>query len=78
MSRVMVITEKPTAAKRIAHALDENQAPTEVKKRSASYYDCRRGNDDLIVVYSLGQLFEHKQTEKGWTYPRMETSWVPK
>ncbi|OLS30938.1 MAG: DNA topoisomerase 1 [Candidatus Thorarchaeota archaeon AB_25] len=78
MSRVMVITEKPTAAKRIAHALDENQAPTEVKKRSASYYDCRRGNDDLIVVYALGHLFELKQTEKGWTYPRMETSWVPK
>ncbi|MHA2395755.1 MAG: DNA topoisomerase I [Candidatus Thorarchaeota archaeon] len=78
MSRVMVITEKPTAAKRIAHALDENKAPTEVKKRSVSYYDCRRGNDELIVVYALGHLFELKQTEKGWTYPRMETSWVPK
>jgi DNA topoisomerase-1 len=74
----MVITEKPTAAKRIAHALDENKAPTEVKKRGASYYDCKRGNDDLIVVYALGHLFELKQTVKGWTYPRMETSWVPR
>ncbi|MHA2079730.1 MAG: DNA topoisomerase I [Candidatus Thorarchaeota archaeon] len=78
MSRVMVITEKPTAAKRIAHALDDNKAPSEVKKRGASYYDCKRGNDDLIVVYALGHLFELKQTEKGWTYPRMETSWVPR
>lgn len=78
MSRVMVITEKPTAAKRIAHALDDNKTPTEVKKRGASYYDCKRGNDDLIVVYALGHLFELKQTVKGWTYPRMETSWVPK
>ncbi|MFW9797550.1 MAG: DNA topoisomerase I [Candidatus Thorarchaeota archaeon] len=78
MSRVMVITEKPTAAKRISHALDENKTPTEVKKRGASYYDCKRGNDDLIVVYALGHLFELKQTEKGWTYPRMETSWVPR
>jgi DNA topoisomerase-1 len=74
----MVITEKPTAAKRIAHALDDNKAPSEVKKRGASYYDCKRGNDDLIVVYALGHLFELKQTEKGWTYPRMETSWVPR
>ncbi|MFX1607237.1 MAG: DNA topoisomerase, partial [Promethearchaeota archaeon] len=78
MSRVMVITEKPPAAKRIAHALDDSKAPTEIKKRGASYYECKRGNDDLIVVYALGHLFELKQTEKGWTYPRMETSWVPR
>ncbi|MGD9395688.1 MAG: DNA topoisomerase I [Candidatus Thorarchaeota archaeon] len=78
MSRVMVITEKPTAAKRIAHALDDNKAPSEIKKRGASYYECKRGNDDLIVVYALGHLFELKQTEKGWTYPRMETTWVPR
>ena len=74
----MVITEKPTAAKRIAHALDDNKTPTEVKKRGASYYDCKRGTDELIVVYALGHLFELKQTVKGWTYPRMETSWVPR
>ncbi len=78
MSRVMVITEKPTAAKRIAHALDDNKTPTEVKKRGALYYECKRGPDELIVVYALGHLFELKQTVKGWTYPRMETSWVPR
>ncbi len=78
MSRVMIITEKPTAAKRIANALDDNQAPIEVKKRGASYYECKRGADDLIVVYALGHLFELKQTVKGWTYPRVETEWVPK
>ena len=78
MSRVMIITEKPTAAKRIAIALDDNQSPIEVKKRGASYYECKRGGDDLIVVYALGHLFELKQTVKGWTYPRVETEWVPK
>jgi DNA topoisomerase-1 len=78
MPRVMVITEKPSAAKRIAHALDDNKVPTEVKKRGASYYDCKRGVDSLIVVYALGHLFELKQTKKGWTYPRIETSWVPR
>ncbi|MFW9962132.1 MAG: DNA topoisomerase I [Candidatus Sifarchaeia archaeon] len=78
MSRVMIITEKPTAAKRIALALDENKNPTEVKKRGASYYECSRNNNNLIVVYALGHLFELKQSVKGWTYPRMETLWVPK
>lgn len=78
MSRVMVITEKPTAAKRIANALDDNQSPIEVKKRGVSYYECKRGADELVVVYALGHLFELKQTVKGWTYPRLETEWVPK
>ncbi len=78
MSRVMIITEKPTAAKRIAVALDENEAPTEVKKRGVSYYECKRDTNSLIVVYALGHLFELKQSVKGWDYPRLETSWVPK
>ncbi len=78
MSRVMIITEKPTAAKRIANALDDDQTPVEVKKRGASYYECKRGDDELIVIYALGHLFELKQVEKGWTYPRLKTKWVPK
>ncbi|MFX1481805.1 MAG: DNA topoisomerase I [Promethearchaeota archaeon] len=75
---MMVITEKPTAARRIADALDDGRAPVEVKKRGASYYECKRGSDELIVVYALGHLFELKQTVKGWTYPRLEAEWVPK
>ncbi|MFW9792717.1 MAG: DNA topoisomerase I [Candidatus Thorarchaeota archaeon] len=75
---MMVITEKPTAAKRIAHALDDRQSPKEIRKRGASYLECKRGSDELLVVYALGHLFELKQIEKGWTYPRLETEWVPK
>ncbi|MFW9841240.1 MAG: DNA topoisomerase I [Candidatus Thorarchaeota archaeon] len=78
MSRVMIITEKPTAAKRIASALAENHSPQEVKKRGASYFLCTRGSDELLVVYALGHLFELKQKVKGWTYPRLETNWVPR
>jgi DNA topoisomerase-1 len=74
----MVISEKPTAARKLAAALDENGSPVEIKKRGASYYECTRGSDTIIVVYALGHLFELKQTVKGWTYPRFETDWVPK
>ncbi|MFW9920514.1 MAG: DNA topoisomerase I [Candidatus Thorarchaeota archaeon] len=78
MSRIMVISEKPTAARKIAVALDEKGSPSEVKKRGASYFECRHGSDTVVVVYALGHLFELKQTEKGWTYPRLDTEWVPK
>ncbi|MHA1904154.1 MAG: DNA topoisomerase I [Candidatus Thorarchaeota archaeon] len=78
MSRVMVISEKPSAAKRIAQALDEKGTPIEVKKRKTSYFECKRNGDTLIVVYALGHLFELKQKEAGWKYPRLEMDWVPK
>ncbi len=74
----MLVTEKPIAARKIAQALDDSNAPREIKKGKASYFECTRGNDELIVVYALGHLFELKQTEKGWTYPRLENKWVPK
>ncbi|MFW9955392.1 MAG: DNA topoisomerase I [Candidatus Thorarchaeota archaeon] len=78
MSNIMVISEKPTAAKKIAVALDEKSAPKEIKKRGASYFECSRGGNSLFVVYALGHLFELRQTEKGWTYPRLEMEWVPR
>ena len=74
----MLVTEKPTAARKIATALDDSKSPKEIKKGKTSYFECIRGNDELIVVYALGHLFELKQTEKGWTYPRLENEWVPK
>lgn len=74
----MLVTEKPTAARKIAIALDDSKSPKEVKKGKTSYFECVRGNDELIVVYALGHLFELKQIEKGWTYPRLENEWVPK
>ena len=74
----MLVTEKPTAARKIAIALDDSRSPKEVKKGKTSYFECVHGNDELVVVYALGHLFELKQTEKGWTYPRLENEWVPK
>ncbi|MFW9799388.1 MAG: DNA topoisomerase I [Candidatus Thorarchaeota archaeon] len=78
LSRVLIISEKPTAARRIAEALDQDGSPMEIKKRKVSYYECKRGGDTLLVVYALGHLFELRQTEKGWTYPRLSTEWVPR
>lgn len=74
----MLLTEKPTAAKKIATALDDTKSPKEVKRGKVAYYECKRGLDDLVVVYALGHLFELQPVEKGWTYPRLESKWVPK
>jgi len=78
LSRVLIISEKPTAARRIAEALDEHSTPDEIKSGRVSYYECEKDGDTLLVAYALGHLFELKQTEKGWKYPRLSTEWVPK
>jgi DNA topoisomerase-1 len=78
MSRLMVVTEKPLAAKKIATALDENRSPNEVRRGKVTYYSCKRHGNELIVVYALGHLYELQQIEKGWTYPRLESKWVPR
>ncbi len=74
----MLISEKPTAAKKLAAAMDERGAPREISKSGAAYYECVRKGDTILVVYALGHLFELKQTEKGWDYPRFDMAWVPK
>ncbi|MHA1654623.1 MAG: DNA topoisomerase I [Candidatus Thorarchaeota archaeon] len=78
MGHTLVISEKPAAAERIARALDEGNEPRVMKKGRLTYYECEREGNKLVVVYALGHLFELKQTEKGWTYPRLETEWVPR
>ncbi len=73
-----MIAEKPTAAKRIAIALDVDGKPLEKKRGRISYYEATHGEDFIVVAYSLGHLYELRQTVKGWDYPRLETEWVPK
>ncbi|TFF91594.1 DNA topoisomerase I [Candidatus Thorarchaeota archaeon] len=78
LTRVLVLTEKPSAAKKIAEALDEKGKPELNTRGKNKHYLCKSGDDELIVANALGHLYELKQTEKGWTYPRLDTKWVPK
>jgi len=78
LSKVLIISEKPSAARRIAEALDEHSTPDEIKKGRVSYYECRNDGNTLLVAYALGHLFDLRQSEKGWKYPRLSTEWVPK
>jgi DNA topoisomerase-1 len=75
--RTLVICEKPTAARRIAHALDEDAAPQSFTERGVPYFIAKRGEEDLIVVSALGHLFTVAQEGGGWTYPVFSMRWVP-
>ncbi len=75
--RILVICEKPTAARRIAKALDKDAAPQSFTERGVPYFFARRGGEELIVVSALGHLFTVAQEGNGWTYPVFSVRWVP-
>ena len=74
----LVITEKPSAAKRIADALAEGEID-EMKEGGVGYYRIRRKGKDLVVVSAAGHLFSLTQKEKSavWTYPVFSVEWKP-
>ena len=75
--RVLVVCEKPTAARRIAQALDDGGAPESFSERGVPYHVARRGEFDLVVVSALGHLFSVAQKGGKWTYPVFDYEWVP-
>jgi len=75
--RTLVICEKPTAARRIAQALDEAGEPEAYRERGVPYFIALRGGSELIVVSALGHLFTVAQGGSGWTYPVFDLKWVP-
>jgi len=75
--RILVVGEKPSAAKRLAQALDEGHTPVARREGRVTYYLARRGGSELVVVSALGHLYSVVQEGKGWTYPVFDTKWVP-
>lgn len=73
----MVISEKPSSARRIAVALDENHKPKRAQYGKVSFYISLRDGAELIVVSAVGHLYTIVQTKGGWTYPVFNIKWVP-
>ena len=78
MSYTLIITEKPNAANRIAHALAEGS----VEKHSrygAEYYKLRRKGKEIVVVPAVGHLFvlNEQSASRHWTYPIFSVEWKP-
>ncbi|MGQ9680298.1 MAG: DNA topoisomerase I [Candidatus Bathyarchaeia archaeon] len=75
--RVLIICEKPSSAKKISQALDEQGRPETHQDGSVTYFISRRKGSELIVVSALGHLYTITQHGKGWSYPILKFEWVP-
>ncbi|HDD72511.1 MAG TPA: DNA topoisomerase I, partial [Candidatus Aenigmarchaeota archaeon] len=79
MGYTLIITEKPSAAKRIASALAEGEVK-KLGRNGAFYYRIKRGEKDIIVVPAVGHLFVLKEKNSSsihWKYPVFSVEWVP-
>ncbi len=76
MKHLLIIAEKPSAAKKIAEALAEKKI---IKKsiEKVSYYEIKRDNKKIIVASAVGHLFGLKAKSKGGGYPDFSYDWIP-
>jgi len=75
---VLIITEKPDAAERIAKALDLQGKPVKRKEKGVPFFEAYRDRK-LIVVSALGHLYTVvQQSGKRNYYPVFNFEWVPR
>ena len=74
----LIITEKPNAAKKVAHALADGK-PIKENINKVPYYKITHGKKDIIVTCAVGHLYTVGEKEKSsWSkYPVFDVQWVP-
>ena len=76
MGYTVIISEKPNAAGRIAHALAGDEVK-KVNKNGAPYYRIKRNGKDIIIVPAVGHLFVLQSSNGIWNYPVFNVEWRP-
>ncbi|MDO8643071.1 MAG: DNA topoisomerase I [Candidatus Woesearchaeota archaeon] len=81
MTYELIITEKPSAAQKIAIALAD-ATPHKKSEGSVPYYEITHKGKDIVVVPAVGHLYTvtekiEKGKKKKWTYPVFDTEWKP-
>jgi len=78
MGYTLIVTEKPSAAERIANSLAEGNVEKKVYNK-VSYYSIRRAGKDIIVVSAVGHLYvlSEDSSSSTWKYPTFNVKWSP-
>jgi DNA topoisomerase-1 len=73
---VLIITEKPQAAEKIAYSLSNGKNRKNVDN-GVAYYEFEKNKENIIVACAVGHLFSLSQDVKGSDYPIFDISWKP-
>ncbi|MFH1770721.1 MAG: DNA topoisomerase I [archaeon] len=76
MTYELIITEKPSAAMKIAYALSDAK-PVKKTLGGVSYYMLSHDKKDIVVVSAVGHLFGVAEKTHGYEYPSFDIEWRP-
>ncbi len=76
MTYQLIITEKPSAAKKIAEALADGK-PIKKTEGKVTYWEVTHDKHDIVVAPAAGHLYTITESEKkAWTYPVFDVKWI--
>ncbi len=71
----LIVTEKPSSAKKIAEALADKKA-VQKKSKQSSYYELTHDGKEIIITSAVGHLYTLVEDKKNnWTYPVFDIHW---
>ena len=73
---ILIITEKPQAAQKIAQALSKN-IPEKTTNFGVSYYEFERNKEKIIVCSAVGHLFNLTYVKGQRDWPIFNLEWTP-
>ncbi|MBU0471392.1 MAG: DNA topoisomerase I [Nanoarchaeota archaeon] len=77
MTYELIITEKPSAAMKMAYALSDSK-PVKKSNKGVPYYLLSHDKKDIVVVPAVGHLFGvAEKKSNGFKYPSFDIEWVP-
>src|SRR3989344_6937928 len=75
---ILILSEKPSAALKIAEALADKSPKKAVYLKKIPYYELTHKGEKIIVVCAVGHLYTvTEKNKKGWTYPVFSMEWKP-
>ena len=74
---ILIITEKPAAAAKIAAALSGATDEKITDKNKVSYYEFYKGSQRYLVGCAVGHLFGVQQIAKRGPFPNFDIDWQP-
>jgi len=71
----LIITEKPSSAKKVAEALTDGKL-LQKKNKQSSYFELTHNKKPILVTSAVGHLFGLVEAHKdGWNYPSFDIKW---
>lgn len=72
----LIITEKPSSAKKIAFALADSK-PIVEKQNGVNVFKISHDKKDIVVVSAVGHIYSLTEKRKSFKYPSFDIEWKP-